>query len=83
MPIPDRPCRELEGEHHNAWKSETHTKPTFRREMTRWRDVRIAIAVVGYGNISLLTRTLSVTLGLFPKSSQECTQRIQISTVKM
>lgn len=35
-------------------KANQRTKPTFRREMTRWRDVGIAIAMIGYGELLII-----------------------------
>lgn len=66
-------------------KADQRMKPTFRREMTRWRDIRIAVAVIGYGKHLITDENSFRYFRTVPKSSQECSQRIQISriTVKM
>lgn len=58
MPIPNRPYRGVEGGHHNAWKSEPAYKADVQKGIDKMERQRIAIAVTGYGGISLLTRLL-------------------------
>lgn len=56
MPIPNRPYRGVEGEYHNAWKSEPAHEADVQKGIDKMERQRVTIAVTGSGGISLLTR---------------------------